>query len=78
MRYLRMRFVKYEVARIANLFRSGYIVDRRQDYVWFLGLPIAALVLHLFLASIARCCACCYRRYGDRAHLCDWLRVYDP
>ena len=38
----------------ANLFRSGYIVDRRQDYVWFLGLPIVALVFAFVSGQLCR------------------------
>ena len=32
------------MSQSSPLIRSGYIIDRRQDFVWFLGLPIAALV----------------------------------
>ena len=29
---------------VAATFRQGYIVDRRNDYVWFLALPLVAVV----------------------------------
>ena len=54
----------------ATLFRSGYIVERRQDYVWFLGLPIVALVFAFvsgqYLPGAAL--AASERRARDAAH----------
>ena len=35
------------MSQSSTLIRSGYIIDRRQDYVWFLGLPLAALAFAL-------------------------------
>ena len=57
----------------ANLFRSGYIVDRRQDYVWFLGLPIVALVFAFVSGQYAAGRgASSHCALGDRAApLCD-------
>tara|TARA_B100000886_G_scaffold333139_1_gene286706 strand:+ start:1293 stop:2345 length:1053 start_codon:yes stop_codon:yes gene_type:complete len=62
----------------ANLFRSGYIVDRRQDYVWFLGLPIAALVFAFvsgqYLPGAALAAIALWVTVPH--HFVTWLRVY--
>ena len=59
-------------------FRTGYIVDQRQDYVWFLALPLVAVVFALtsgkyfpgaVLAAIALWITIPH-------HFVTWMRVY--
>ena len=33
--------------RLRNMFQTGYILSRRADLVWFLGLPFAAIFMAL-------------------------------
>ena len=35
------------MASSAILLQTGYIVDRRQDYIWFVGLPFIAVCFAL-------------------------------
>ena len=62
----------------ANLFRSGYIVDRRQDYVWFLGLPIVALVFAFVSGQYLPGAALSEISLWVTVphHFVTWLRVY--
>lgn len=59
-------------------FRRGYIIDRVQDYVWFLGLPFAAvafaLVAQRYLPGAALAAIALWVTIPH--HFVTWLRVY--
>ena len=60
------------------MFRTGYILDRRQDFVWFLGLPYVAVVIALacqqWLPAIALAGFNLWITMPH--HYASWLRTY--
>ncbi len=60
------------------VFRSGYIVDRRQDYIFFLALPFAALAFALvsgqYLPGAALAAIALWVTIPH--HFVTWLRIY--
>ena len=66
------------MSQSSPLIRTGYIVDRRQDYVWFLGLPLAALAFALvsgqYLPGAALAAIALWVTIPH--HFVTWLRIY--
>lgn len=62
----------------ATAWRSAYIIDRKQDYVWFLALPFAAvgfaLLAQRFLPGAALAAVALWVTIPH--HFVTWLRVY--
>ena len=62
----------------ATILQSGYIVDRRQDYIWFVGLPFAAICFALlsghYLPGAALAAIALWITIPH--HFVTWLRVY--
>ncbi len=60
------------------IFRQGYIVDRRNDYIWFLALPFAAVMFALlaqeYLPGDGRALIAFF--VTTPHHCATWLRVY--
>jgi len=60
------------------MFRAGYIIDRRQDAFWFIGLPflaiVAALASQRWLSVVAL--ASCGLWITLPHHFAGWLRTY--
>ena len=61
----------------ATILQSGYIVDRRQDYIWFVGLPFAicfALLSGHYLPGAALAAIALWITIPH--HFVTWLRVH--
>jgi hypothetical protein len=62
----------------ATVLQTGYIVDRRQDYIWFIGLPFAAVAFALvsghYLPGAALAAIALWVTIPH--HFVTWLRVY--
>lgn len=60
------------------IFRQGYIVDRRNDYIWFLALPFVAVLFALlaqeYLPGDGRALIAFF--VTTPHHCATWLRVY--
>ena len=66
------------MASSAILLQTGYIVDRRQDYIWFVGLPFIAVCFALvsghYLPGAALAAIALWITIPH--HFVTWLRVY--
>ena len=62
----------------ATVLQTGYIVDRRQDYIWFIGLPFVAVAFALvsghYLPGAALAAIALWVTIPH--HFVTWLRVY--
>ena len=62
----------------ATVLQTGYIVDRSQDYIWFIGLPFAAVAFALvsghYLPGAALAAIALWVTIPH--HFVTWLRVY--
>ena len=62
----------------ATVLQTGYIVDRRQDYIWFIGLPFVAVSFALvsghYLPGAALAAIALWVTIPH--HFVTWLRVY--
>ena len=66
------------MASSSIVLQPGYIVDRRQDYIWFIGLPFAAVCFALvsgqYLPGAALAAIALWETIPH--HFVTWLRVY--